>query len=500
MKEYVVIESTNQKFFTIEQEIAKLAAMENCTAGTFVCFLFKCLINEEEIFYIRYLESGCFSGFMDQKLMNILREKYNFSDSNCFLHCVYTSEDLQDMKQVANNKTLKRSRPDKIRNSTISNILSSNVNEIKKITSSSETSDISLDSYLINIWPFKPGTTADCPENPYLEVGSSLCSSNLKKYLIDYRIHRNELSRVKSMDIFENHLQNNKLSLLQQSIKLNCLSSNIKREQSKHLYKRPGRYEANFLQSHCQTSSLRNHILVLYLAKDLQKLYSFLLSYFPGLADPTGKCITPTVPEEVPSAKRKKKNTCVKIVSVDKSFLEKSIKHQESNVATSTYTDPVPLFDTFCFQLLQHGKLSIQSLEESGDVICIMNDYSATNGSFRETEFVFTSKLMQETGNYFFCSCSTYSTLLDVQKSRNKNEFVVLDSTGQNCVTCMHFKFLSQHVIPNLELDNVSFESPVSKFVHNALQDNGKELVELIKTKNTRKFSVFIKVYVFILL
>ena len=491
IKEIGIIESTNQKFFTIEQEIAKLAAIDNCTSGTFVCFVFKCLINEEEIFYIRYLESGCFSGFMDQKLLDILKEKYHFS-TNCFLHCVYTNEDLKEMKQIANNKKLKRSRPDKIRNNTISKILPANVNELKKLVDSSEILDVKLNTYLVNIWPYKQCASTNCPETPYLEICNPLCSADITKTLVDFRINRSELPEVTSRDIFENKFPTEKLSLLQQSIKLNCLSSNIKREQSQHLFKRPGRFEANFLLSHCQTSSLRNHLLVLYLLRDFKKLYSFLVSYFPDLVNPDQ--LQSFVPDEVQNVKKRKKNPCVKSVSVDKSFLEKKLKQQSSNITKlSTNADTVSLFNTFCFKLLEHGKLSIQSMDDSGDFVCVMNDYSSTDGSFLETEFVFTSKLIQETGIYFYCSCRTYATLLEVLDNQRTNDFVVIDSAGENCVTCMHCKFLSQYIIPNLELDSEQCKSPISKLVHNALQDNRKEIVELVSRNSTRKFSVLLE-------
>ena len=274
------------------------------------------------------------------------------------------------------------------------------MNEIKNSVSSSVSTDVTctLDSFLINIWPFKQGTSADYPENPYFEVGGPLCYSDFKKSLLDFRIHKTEVPEVTSLNIFHNDLPA-KLPLLQQSIKLNCLSANIKREESKHLYKRPGRYEANFLNSQFQTSSLRNHVLVLYLAKEFKTLYSFLLSYFPGLDENAGDVSESTEPGRMPCAKRQKKNSSIRSVSVDKSVLEKSLKHVES-VTSSMYTDPVPLFNTFCFQLLQHGKLTIQSMDDSGDIVCIMNDYSATDGSFRETEFVFTSKSLHKTGNY----------------------------------------------------------------------------------------------------
>jgi hypothetical protein len=92
-------------------------------------------------------------------------------------------------------------------------------------------------------------------------------------YETDFRIDRSKLPEVTSRDTFENRFPTEKLSLFQQSIKQNCFSLNIKREQSQHLLKRPG-----FLLSHCQTSSLRNHLLLLYLLRDFKKLYAFGIS------------------------------------------------------------------------------------------------------------------------------------------------------------------------------------------------------------------------------
>ena len=140
--------------------------------------------------------------------------------------------------------------------------------------------------------------------------------------------------------------------------------------------------------------------------------------------------------------------------------------------------------------LLEHGKMFIQIYDCPSNFVCCMNDYNEIDGSFRYSDFVCTMKQVQETGDYFYCTCKTFHTLINLKDCKNRDQdFFVLDSSGENFVTCLHCKFLKQKVAPVLEMKDTD-DSRLQRFVQESLKFQGNEIVEIYRNKDTRKFSV----------
>ena len=70
------VTSKKQSFFKLEQEASRLSAHNNCTTGTFVCSVFKNKIEDNEFYYVRYVEYGVYSGFMEQKYVYFLKDHF----------------------------------------------------------------------------------------------------------------------------------------------------------------------------------------------------------------------------------------------------------------------------------------------------------------------------------------------------------------------------------------------------------------------------------------
>ena len=85
-----------------------------------------------------------------------------------------------------------------------------------------------------------------------------------------------------------------------------------------------------------------------------------------------------------------------------------------------------------------------------GNLNCCLNNYSETDGSFKFNDFVYRVKYQQESGNYY-CSCSIYKTLLNVREcTLLEDDCLFLDTPAENCVACMHCKFVKEMVVPYL--------------------------------------------------
>ncbi|WAR15987.1 hypothetical protein MAR_030581, partial [Mya arenaria] len=138
----------------------------------------------------------------------------------------------------------------------------------------------------------------------------------------------------------------------------------------------------------------------------------------------------------------------------------------------------------------EQGKFVIAQNEDD-TLICCLNNYSETDGSFKVNDFVYTVKYQQESGSYYYCSCSIYKTLLNVPDCNSlENDRVVLDIQG-NCVTCIHCRFVKEMVVPYLpDAGKAMGNDGPNIFVQQGLQYVGNSLVEMYKGKNLRKYYV----------
>ena len=472
---------TKQSFLKIEQESAKLASVDKCTSGTFICTVFKCLIQEKEIFYVRYFESGVYSGFMLQKYVQLLKEQYNALDDDFMLHNVITLEDISDMTK-RNAATTKRQRADKTLSYSLQKVLPVQVNELNEF---GECAELKLDAFVVHILPFKSKVTLDISEKTYHQVKNGPIEC-LKPLFLDFRMNRQEPVVISSKDIL-NEPQSPISTLLQQSITLNCLSGDIRRQP--HLFRRRARFESNLLNFTFvnDATSLRNRTIQLYLQNDVYQLIAFYMKYFPELS---GK-----------SKENNESDVDQRLVKIQKGVLTTMKKTKQVSVCNNNlcslpfqtkelHENPMSIFDSYCLSLLEHGKMVIQIYEPLSNLVCCMNDYSEVDGSFRYSDFIHTVKQVQETGDYFYCSCKTFHTLVNLKECKsNDQDFLVMDSSGENCVTCIHCKFLKQKVVPALEMGE-NDDSKLQRFVQESLKFKNNEIAEIYRNKDTRKYSI----------
>ena len=481
MMTHSMLTPTKQSFLKLEQETAKLAALNNCTKGSFVCTVFKCKFNNKSLLYVRYIESGVYSGLMLQKYIPLLKQQYGLSDNEICIHNVITAEDISEMNKENIKLQIKRSRPDKILKCSLRNLFPKEVNSLKNLE---ECEDLMLNAFIVHILPVKSKVTVDTAEKMYLEFKNSPVNC-INSFLLEFRMSKLETTHSISKDILAETSSETK-QLLQQSIMLNCLSGDIKRKPD--LFNRESRFDSNFLKNTPAATSLRNRTLILYLQNSIHVLTSFYMKYFPELNESVDSliCVEPSIKKYKRSATNTLKSKTLNTVVVTRNDLHISPENFPMP------ENPVNIYESYCLSILEHGKLVIQYCDELAHLVCCLNDYSEIDGSFRYNDFVFTVKQTQETGDYFYCSCKTYRTLINIQDCNNFEEYSVLDSFGENCVTCIHCRFLKQNVLPELKPVNGN-ASRFHKFVQDSLSYNGKDIVELSRNMETRKFSVMIE-------
>ncbi|KAH3897506.1 hypothetical protein DPMN_021694 [Dreissena polymorpha] len=485
------VTSKKQSFFKLEQEACRLSAHNNCTTGTFVCSVFKNKIEDNEFYYVRYVESGVYSGFMEQKYLYFLKEHFNVADDNVLLHQVITLEDINQMKIDENKHNIKRNRPDKIFSHCVDKILPSYVNELND---NENCDSVQLLSYVVLFSPFKSKASVDKPEKMFFKMKPQDLHESLLKLVYDFKINQLVTKSRCSKDIITVPAVVNG-TLLHQSFVLNCLSGNIKAKPD--LFVKSARYESNFVESGNISlgTSLRNKTIQLFLKKDYVNLFSFYKKYFPEL----NECNETTVETSEPVLKKRKTIKHLKPINICRSELEKrvGISNKDTETDISEHFGNLSIFKNYCCSLLDHGTLVIQMHDDSGNLVCCLNDYCEMDGSFKANDFIFTTRFCQETGDYLDCTCKIYKTLLNVKEFNIRNEeFLVLDSSGDNCVTCMHCKFVKLHVLPCLAPDHVQCPESLSRiqhFVQKALCFNNQEIVEISRKPEIRKYSVLIE-------
>ncbi|KAH3815604.1 hypothetical protein DPMN_144132 [Dreissena polymorpha] len=495
MYEQQIVTGVKQSFFTLEQEAARLSSVKNCTKGCFVCTIFKCVIEEKEIIYVRYFESGIYKGLMEQTYLKFIEDKFAVSDYSILLHNVITVEDCKKMETENNKLPKKRDRPDKIVKLCISKTIPKSAAELDTII---DTSEISMDSFIIHVLPKKSKASLGKPDEQYLcfkPLSPSQTQSEIINLFVNFRLNQVERKFVKSNDMLTEKVTGNK-TLLEQSKILNCLSGDIKGLES--FFAKSARFDSNFFFNLSQATSLRNLSIYLFMKKEYASLFNYFVKAFPELNNSNttdfpgaSLCNTNVV------AKKIKRCKTIKTNSVTRTFLQGQLTEAlpHATLIQSSTNSSLNLFQNYYCSLLDHGTFSIQMFDELGNLGCVMNDYDQHDGSFKRNSFVYVLKYPQETRDYYRCSCNTYSTLINIKNAHKSNdEFFVLDTTEENAVTRMHCKFLEQMVVSNLTVDGSnSTETRIQRFVQTALNDKDKDLVTLSCSQDTRKYSILVE-------
>ena len=473
MLENNIVSTKKPGFIKIEQELVKLAKIDNCCSGCFSYSAFKCSIDSRPIIYIRYVESGVYIGLMAQKFLNQLKEKFSVSDDEIFLHKVMTHEDIQTKST--------KPRPDKVFKHTTEIILPKLLKDIESTTSCSE---IELNSFFFHALPFKAKASIEKPSKHFLYTNTDYEHFDLNECLIDFRLHRNECYKEKSLDILKDDNRVN-LNLLDQSILLNCLSGDTSPKNMSNFYKRENRFESHFIGKCLSTTStsLRKWAFHLYLKNDFSSLINYFICYFPQLGNSNEDSATSVIREHVSLPKIRKTSLVQKSTKVTPQDLQENF-----NIKCPIQDASATLFQTYSVNLLEHGKFYIQSLNPTtGDIVCILNDYNESDGSFKFNDFVYTIRYKQEAMDYLKCSCKVFSTLLVTGQDATND---TLDASD-NSVTCIHCRFLKEKVLPSLNRsEQSSTMSHVEVQVKEALEYNGNSIIELNKNGDTRKYSI----------
>ncbi|KAL4229192.1 hypothetical protein ACF0H5_012236 [Mactra antiquata] len=417
---------------------------------------------------------------MLQKYLDELKKEFRFNENSVILHNALTSEDIYELSKESVKKNVKRNRPDMTYNYSVDHTIKFALQAVKDFKNCPE---VSLESWCVHLMPAKSKFAIDSPADMYLDFQSKTHSTNeIKCSLFDFRLKKLSMSNTCSKDIL-NEQTNEQKNLLQQSMTINCLCGNIKGKPE--LFKRNARFESNFPSSSTVCSSLRNRTISLYLKQDFRTLISFFKKYFPDLSDESIQ--QHDLQSSVPCCKKAKINSSkIHEVVVTKNDLQ---NHFTVPINSDVNID---IFQQFCCGLVENGLFKIQSYSETGWLVCCMNDYGDTDASFKYNDFVYTARLPQEQGDYFYCSCSVFSTLINLKNcDQAVNEFVVSDLSGENCVTCLHCKFIKKIVIPTLRSGNV--ETKIDQFIAGALNYEGKDVIELSRFRDTHKFSVKIE-------
>ncbi|WAR15086.1 hypothetical protein MAR_005191 [Mya arenaria] len=196
---------------------------------------------------------------------------------------------------------------------------------------------------------------------------------------------------------------------------------------------------------------------------------------------------TTTISEHEPAPKRTRKG--FRLVTVTANALEHTLEATSEHNSISEMG--VSVYENYCLNIKSEQGKFVIAQNEDDTLMCCLNNYSETDGSFKVNDFVYTVKYQQESGSYYYCSCSIYKTLLNVPDCNSlENDRVVLDIQG-NCVTCIHCRFVKEMVVPYLpDAGKAMGNDGPNIFVQQGLQYVGNSLVEMYKGKNLRKYYV----------
>ena len=165
------------------------------------------------------------------------------------------------------------------------------------------------------------------------------------------------------------------------------------------------------------------------------------------------------------SKKKRKTESCYKKVTVTTDMISEQARGIDLD--DMIYKDnSMPIFESYKKLITsEKGKMVIQVYEENKFLTAVLNDVDAEEGNFKDYDFVITSWISTEVGDYLNkCTCKIYRTLLYCHNSSDPS--VTLDSQG---TICMHCRFLREDVLPNLNAKSQSALSEKGLFIKNSL-------------------------------
>ncbi|XP_069109368.1 uncharacterized protein [Argopecten irradians] len=471
---------TKKSKFLLEAEdcAIRLSTSPDTTEGVFVCNVFMVEVDERSIFYARYVESGCYTGFMSQWLKNYLLEALDISSEALFLSQVVTKSDIKTLsKNRESERTIKgkKGRTDKNYKYNLKNFKQLLGNSLSHAENCGVNFVLNL-SHCVRKG-FHAHIESESSDDWFLHTNTS--DSDRKKFqdqFLSFPLQRRTEQSKLSEHFAEENFPNS-LPLLNQSIYLNYLSN------SHSLLKEKVRFEERLPTSKSIPKSFRYQISWLFLKNDTHKLFNIFESSM-GLSLQGNVTSTPLVAcpntdnnvEVAPATKLTRNGIATREML--------SIALGSSPVENLAET--CTIFDSFKRDVIQSGTLSIH-LNTDDKIVIVLNDYNPENGKFSNFDYVHTSRQRTEDGFVYRCSCRIYRTLIECARGEDVFQNSLIDVSTS--VKCMHCRFLKECVIPSILISQEN-KTALDLKVSEGLELCEKPYVTLMGRNNTRKFSV----------
>ena len=485
-------------FFAFEDAVFKLASIPKCTSGVFVYTVFKYKYNQRDHYYIRYLESGFYTGFMEEEHKKDVLKLLNTTEEFIFMSKIATPEDIEkSMTNLSTKKMAKRAakQQDKVvkdrdradmaykRNKNTAD------NKLTDLLKESEVTNAGLCYYVFHCVEAKVNVKMDTEKHgEKIDLNCNIENidyfENLRNELFQFPIERKNIVRNVSSEIFIKSELPPDLTLLKQSMALNNLSSASESQINSSGGKLGTRFLTRF-PDHEKACSFRNKIIYFY----INELTDTLESTFKDHLQPSMSLKKLGISTAEKQNKKMKTAPHFKQVKVTADMIAEQASCVDLNDMVIFKDTSMSIFDNYKNKIVtsENGKMVIQNYVENKSLTVVLNDVDEEEGHFKDFDFVITKWYTTEVGDYFKCSCKIYKTLLDCDSTADPN--LTLDSQG---TTCMHCRFLREVVLPNLNVGPFETLSEKQAFIKKSIEDfKDKEIVELTCSESSRKTSKF---------
>ena len=496
-------------FFAFEDAVFKLASTPNCSSGVFVYTIFQYSYNQADHYYIRYLESGFYTGFMDAEHKHDILKLLNTTEDYVFMSMIATQSDIEKSKtnfklkkQAAKPaKQLPKAKATRERSDlTYDRNQKKAVLEIKKSLKESEVTGACLKNYVF--YCMREGVKVKTDTEKHgdkIILESNLRGieyfEQLRGKLMQFPIEKNSGAINSTTESFIHSKLPDNISILSQSIALNSLSSATEAQINCSGGKLGTRFSTRFADNE-KACSLRNKVIYFFnheLTDSLQFCIKSHLQPSPCITRSSTLnkriCNIPEAVDSKTSNKKRKTESCYKKVTITTDMIAEQANDVDLDEMIILKDTSMPIYESYKNQLItsEKGKMIIQVYNENKSLTAVLNDIDAEEGNFKDYEFAITSWLSTEVGDYLKCTCKIYKTLLDLNDCSDSN--VTLDSQG---ATCMHCRFLREDVLPNLSTSSHTTLSEKQLFIRRSLAFKNVKIAELTSesSRKTIKFSV----------
>ena len=479
-------------FFQFEEAVFKLAGIPDCSDGVFVYTVFEIQFTDEKQYYIKYFESGEYTGFMEQVCIHDIINYFQTKPESVFLSSIGTQFDitqsLMNRQETVNEAKritpTNRFRPAKLFN----NNSKLAIENLEKCLKKSDETNAGLKGVFFHCASkdFKTKTVSldgDQKDFQVKQMRMDYQFFNIQRSkLISFPLEKIVESDTSSSDFVKSVLPTETSKcLLKQSIALNSLSCATKKQITGKAGKGQ-RFETRF--PHKNACSFRNKLFFYFMEHDSVSLKTYFKKCISASSETLFDDDTPREYPKRPN-KRRKVSDCVKTVTVTPDMIQKQTDFNPDFGLDSLSDSSLSIYDGFVRRLVAEKSIFIQIYRENETVKAVMNDYNCDDGRFKESAFVITSWNVTETGGYLTCSCRIYRTLLDLSKSTGS--VTALDVQG---ATCMHCRFFKEIVLPNLNTKENENLSGKEHLIQNSLKYNNETIIEISSQRKTKKFSV----------